>query len=115
MSLLCLIAALSGTPLRQSETAADYARTVGECGQGDVLHDVDRGVGDDKEVYIVKAGCDMLVLTATILSAMSDVDCISSRSVSSLPNVGEHRQAHLSGSLPANSDRRFASVQCFLF
>ena len=50
MFLLCLIAALSGTPLRQAEAADDFARTFGECGQSDVLHTVDGGVGDDKEV-----------------------------------------------------------------
>jgi len=115
MFLLCLIAALSGTPLRQAEAANDFARSFGEFAQGHAIETIDGGVGDDKEVSIPNASGDTYSLAATILLAMSDVDFISSRSVASLPNIGDHRQADLSGSLPASSDRRFAWLQCFLF
>ena len=33
MFLLCLIAAVSGTPLRQAEAANDFARSIGESGK----------------------------------------------------------------------------------
>ena len=115
MFLLCLIAALSGTPLRQAEAANDFARYFGEFGQGDVIETIDGGVGDDKEASILKAGGDAHALAATILLAMADVHFTPFLSVAYLPNIGDHRQADLSGSLPTNSERRFAWLQCFLF
>ncbi|MFO0954755.1 MAG: hypothetical protein U0835_27050 [Isosphaeraceae bacterium] len=45
--LLGLTAAAAGTPLRQSEAAADFARSLAEIDDGDVLEEVDGGVGDD--------------------------------------------------------------------
>ncbi|MCA1685337.1 MAG: hypothetical protein LC745_05015 [Planctomycetia bacterium] len=47
MFLLSLIAALSGTPLRQTEAAHDFAGSVAELGCGDVIEVADGGVGDD--------------------------------------------------------------------
>jgi hypothetical protein len=47
MSLLCLIAALAGSPLRQVEAAGDLARSLAELDGGDVFEAVDGGVGDD--------------------------------------------------------------------
>jgi hypothetical protein len=56
MLVLCLVAALSGTPLRQAEAAGDLARALGELEQGQVIEIVDGGVGDDTNVSILKAG-----------------------------------------------------------
>ena len=47
MLLLCLIAALAGSPLRQAEAAGDLARSLAELDGGDVIEAVDGGVGDD--------------------------------------------------------------------
>ena len=115
MFLLCLIAALSGTPLRQAEAADDFARAFGECGQGDALHTVDGGVGDDKEVSILKAGGDTQSLPATILLSTADFNFASLLPASFLPKFGGRRHADVSGLLPVSSARRFAWLQCFLF
>jgi hypothetical protein len=55
MLLLCLIAALSGTPLRQAEAASDFAHARAELGQ-DHVETIDGGVGDDAEVAVLKDG-----------------------------------------------------------
>ncbi len=115
MFLLCLVAALSGTPLRQAEAANDFVRSFGEYGQGDVIETIDGGVGDDEEACILEPAGDAHSLAATILLAKAHVHFMPSLSVSSLPNIGDYRRAGLSGSLPTNSERRFAWVQCFLF
>ena len=58
MSLMCLIAALSGTPLRQAEAAHDFSHAIAEVGVGDVVDETDGGVGDDAGDTILKAGND---------------------------------------------------------
>ena len=116
MFLLCLIAALSGTPLRQAEAANDFARSFGELwARASVIETIDGGVGDDAEASILKAGGDTHSLPATILLAMADVHFTSPILASSLPNIGDRRRADLLGVLPASSARRFAWLQCFLF
>lgn len=116
MFLLCLIAALSGTPLRQAEAANDFVRLFGEFGQGqkNVLETIDGGVGDDLEASILKAGGDTHSLPATLLLAMADVHFTSPIRASSLPNIGDRRRTDLLGLLPASSARRCAWLQCFL-
>jgi len=50
--LISILAALSGTPLRQAEAAADFARSITDqipCGHVEIP---DGGVGDDAEVGI---------------------------------------------------------------
>jgi hypothetical protein len=115
MFLLCLIAALSGTPLRQAEAADDFARWIGELGQGDVIETLDGGIGDDTEVSIVKVGSDTHFLGATILLARADVYFTPLIPASSLPNIGDRSRADILGLLPPSSARRFAWLQCFLF
>jgi hypothetical protein len=46
-ALLSLVAALSGSPLRQAEAASDFSRTQAETFQADRLESPDGGVGDD--------------------------------------------------------------------
>jgi hypothetical protein len=55
MFLLCLIAALSGTPLRQAEAASDFARTHAELQGGQTIEEIDGGVGDDSGATIRSA------------------------------------------------------------
>jgi len=115
MFLLCLIAALSGTPLRQAEAASDFARSLGELRQGTLFETIDGGVGDDQEESILKAGGDTHSLAATILLEITVVDFTPSVSVSSLPKIGGRRHGDELGLLPASSSRRMAWLQCFLF
>jgi len=115
MFLLCLIAALSGTPLRQSEAANDFARVFGEFGHGDVIETIDGAVGDDEEASILKAGGDTHSLAATIILAVADVYFMLPVPVSSLPSMGVRRRTDRSRSVVASFDRRFAWLQCFLF
>ena len=51
-ALLSLIAALTGTPLRQAEAAADLSRSLVELLQPADLEMPDGGVGDDSGVAI---------------------------------------------------------------
>jgi hypothetical protein len=115
MFLLSLIAALSGTPLRQAEEADDFTRSLRELGQGHVIETTDGGVGDDKEASILKADGHTHALAATILPAMADFYCAPPVSVLALPNLGDHRRADLAGSLPTSPDRKFAWLQCYRF
>ena len=114
MFFLCLVAALSGTPLRQAEAAADYARTVGECERGEVLHDVDGGVGDDKEASILPASGNTQLLPAAMLLAAADASFTSLDSASSLQKIGCHGRVKLLSSRTASSAQRRAWLQCFL-
>ncbi len=54
-ALLSLIAALTGTPLRQAEAASDYARAVSHQCQPSNLQTPDGGVGDDSGVVTLTA------------------------------------------------------------
>jgi hypothetical protein len=57
MFLLCSIAALSGTPLRQVEAASDFVRGLGAPRDTrDILVEPDGGVGDDQNETIRQAG-----------------------------------------------------------
>jgi hypothetical protein len=115
MLFLCLIAALSGTPLRQAEAADDFARSTGELGQGDVIQTIDGGVGDDTEASILKAGIDKHFFSPTVFLAMADVQLPPLITASSLSNIGDQRQTGLSGLQAASSDRWFAWSKCILF
>jgi hypothetical protein len=115
MFMMCLIAAMSGTPLRQAEAADDFARSIGGLGQGNVIETLDGGVGDDTEVSILKAGNDTHVFAANFLQAMADLHFTPLIVASFLPNIGDRGRAALLGPPPAGSARRFAWLQCYLF
>jgi hypothetical protein len=115
MFLLCLIAALSGTPLRQAEAADDFARSIGGLEQGGVIQTIDGGVGDDAEASILKAGIDTHFLSPTVFLAMADVHLPPLITGLFLSNIGDQCRTGLSGLQAASSDRWFAWSQCFLF
>jgi hypothetical protein len=48
--LLCLLASLTGTPLRQSEAADDLSRALAKLFLPATIETPDGGVGDDSEV-----------------------------------------------------------------
>jgi hypothetical protein len=110
-----LIAALSGTPLRQVEAADDFARSHAEAGQGHVIEMIDGGVGDDSGATILKAGGDTHPLPDTLLLAAADAFLSPLLPVLSLPNIDDRRWADRLASLPAGSAQRHAWLQCFLF
>jgi len=115
MFLLCLIAALSGTPLRQAEAANDFARSVAEFGPGDLIETIDGGVGDDQEASILKASGDSYPFAAAIPAAMTVVHFAPPIAASSFTAAGDIRRTDQCRSLSASSGRRFAWLQCFLF
>src|SRR4051794_17693194 len=53
--LLSLLAALTGTPLRQAEAASDFARSLVERLQAADIESIDGGVGDDSGVGTLPA------------------------------------------------------------
>jgi hypothetical protein len=115
MCVLCLIAALSGTPLRQAEAASDFARSLGELGEGHVIELIDGGVGDDTEASILNAGGDMRSLHAVILLELADLPFEPPLVAIAPPDDGGRRLAGLSEALPISSARRFAWLERFLF
>ena len=115
MFLLCLIAALSGTPLRQAEAASDLARTLAGFGAGHVMETIDGGVGDDSGETVLKACVDADLASASIMSATVDWLSQPFLPVLSLPGTDGRHRADRTASLPAGSVRRHAWLQCFLF
>ena len=115
MVVMCLIAVLSGTPLRQAAAADDHVRAIGQYVNGYVLDTPDGEVGDDKDLSVLKDGGDTHSLRAMNLLAMADDYFMASSPFLSLPKIGDRCRADLSGSLPACPGRRFAWLQCFLF
>jgi hypothetical protein len=69
---LALLAALTGTPLRQAEAAADLARSLAELDQGHVIEPVDGGVGDESDATVLKAGHDAGPVLSTLPPATLD-------------------------------------------
>jgi hypothetical protein len=58
MVVVCLVAALSGIPLRQAEAASDFMRSVAELGEEPGIEVVDGGVGDDSGATVLTVRCD---------------------------------------------------------
>ena len=115
MLLLCLLAALSGTPLRQVEAAGDFARRFAESEQGPIIEMVDGGVGDEAELSILKDGGDPASDPSAIFPDLGDVPPSPPASASSRPGIGDRRGDDPSGPLPIGDAGRFAWLQCFRF
>jgi hypothetical protein len=116
MLLLCLIAALAGTPLRQAEAAGDLARSLAEMGGG-VVEEVDGGVGDDAGEAILRAGggpdsSQVMGEPAGDHGASTPIGSTGFRSP-----VGDGRcpAVQPESRAPASSVRRHAWLQHFLF
>ena len=104
MSLLCLVAVLSGTPIRQAEAANDL--TGSHAGSGG-----DHG----SPALILKADPASLL---TWMSGSHPTPKWFSSSVPPLlnpPDTQDRRRAERTPWLPATSGRRYAWLQCFLF
>jgi hypothetical protein len=112
--LLCLLAALTGTPLRQAEAANDLARSLAELDDGDLIEEVDGGVGDDSGVTVQEAANDRALVDASILRA-TDWLIAPPALDQPLPGVIAGRQGDRAIQLLARSSRRHAWLQCFLF
>ncbi len=54
MFATCLIATLSGTPLRLAEAANDFARCVADRDERQNIETIDGGVGDDSGTAILR-------------------------------------------------------------
>jgi hypothetical protein len=115
MVLLGLIAALSGTPLRQAEAASDFARAHAELGQPNTIEMIDGGVGDDSGAAILKAGDDTRPTLAAIQPPTGDASFALVLAASSLPRRAARRWPESSTAIPTRSARRHAWLQCFVF
>jgi len=115
MFLLCLIAALSGTPLRQAEAASDFARSHGQSDQGRAIETIDGGVGDDSGATILRAGGDNHPPLATMLLAAADAFATPLLPALSLSNMQDRRRADPLVTVLTASAQRHAWLQCFLF
>jgi hypothetical protein len=115
MFLLCLFAALSGTPLRQAEAASDFARAVDEMAGEESVETVDGGVGDDSGETILKAGCALDFAGATTPLTTPTGFYQPPRPHLYAPSVGHGRSPDGKTSLPSGSPRQHVWLQCFLF
>jgi hypothetical protein len=114
MLLLCLIAALSGTPLRQAEAAGDFARAWVDVGPGHV-ETIDDGVGDDADVAILKDGGDAPNVGAILPPTAAEPLSAPPRLSMSSTAFGQRCPIDPAAALPPGSARRHAWLQCFLF
>ncbi len=115
LSFLCLIAALTGTQLRQIEAAHDLARSVAELGSGHRIEIIDGGVGDDSGETVVHAGAADHVAGATFLPADPEGLSPPLRPAPSDSGPGDRSRDDRTTSHPAGSVRRHAWLQRFLF
>ncbi len=115
MSLMCLIAALSGTPLRQAEAVHDFSHAIADVGVGDVVDEPDGGVGDDAGDAILAAGNDERSPRTTVTPAVAEG--ISPRHLPSARSFVDYdrRPPGGTGSPISGSERRYAWLRCFLF
>jgi hypothetical protein len=114
MLQLCLIAALSGTPLRQAEAASDFARSRAELGQ-DHVETIDGGVGDDAEIAVLKEGGDTPSFQTIIPLATAEGLLTPLLPLMFSPGFGLRCPSGPPGTLSPSSARRHAWLQCFLF
>jgi hypothetical protein len=115
MFLMCLIAALSGTPLRQVEAANDFARWLADLADDHGIETVDGGVGDDSGDTILKIGCD-----PDSLGAMTPLKTAAGFLSPHLPpsrgpTAGHRCPPDSVATLPTGSFRQHVWFQCFLF
>jgi hypothetical protein len=114
MLLLCLIAAVSGTPLRQVEAAGDFIRSQAELGQ-DHIEMIDGGVGDDAEVAVLKDGGDTSVFHALIALATAEGLLTPLLPPMLSPTYGLRDPSGLAVTFSPGFARGHAWLQCFLF
>jgi len=117
MLLLCLIAALAGSPLRQAEAAGDLARSLAELDGGDVIEAIDGGVGDDAgESILTAGGRTSLHPIGLDVPALGDPSCPPAIAGANSPSDGDIlAPAHPADPLAAHHARRFSRLQTFRF
>ena len=116
MSLLCLIAALAGAPLRQAEAAGDLARSLAERDGGDLVEEVDGGVGDDSGETILESGGPSRSLSVSCAPAPGDGPRMMLPPVAALsPQGGSAGPPDPPGGPISHHLRRRAWLQCLLF
>jgi hypothetical protein len=116
MFLLCLIAALAGSPLRQAEAAGDLARSLAELDGGDVIEELDGGVGDDAGETVLNAGVRIGVDPSMDVPAIDHFPGPSPVSAACpAPRGDETGPPRPSARLAADPARRYAWLQAYRF
>jgi hypothetical protein len=108
--LLSLVAALTGTPLRQAEAAHDFACAIADRLGGDDIKEIDGGVGDDYETAVHRApsGARWILSVGEALPAPLIPRPILRDAFPDLPGDAI-------GDSPPPRARRLALLQSFLF
>ena len=114
MFVMCLIAALSGTLLRQAEAANDFARCVAEFEDDQNIETIDGGVGDDLGSTILKARGPH-TLQAMLPPTMMDGFVTVNLSTVLLPSLWHRNAPDRVTTLSAGSVRKHVWLACFLF
>jgi hypothetical protein len=120
MRLLCLIAAMSGVPLRQAEAASDFVRALGALADaGAALAEPDGGVGDDQAETVLKTDVGQNLQCARAytsdISSATDFPPSLFRGLSvSAPVIPAPREERALW-LPTGAARRQSRLQLYLF
>jgi hypothetical protein len=109
--LLTLIAALSATPLRQAEAAADFARSLSDSESAANIEVTDGGVGDDRAEAITAKFPDQDLTPHSFPGYFQSQSPVDSCNLSQT----HANQADPPPCPPSTASRRRALLQCFLF
>ena len=115
MSVLCLIAALAGSPLRQAEAAGDLARSLSELDGGAVIEEIDGGVGDDSGETILSVGRHTCTDPTSHLASIGQVPAFTAIAPAIPRDVDGLPPARPMGLPSAHRARRHAWLQAFRF
>ncbi len=114
MRLLCLLAALAGSPLRQAEAAEDLAHSLSELGQAYSIEEKDGGVGDDLGSTIVRAS-DVAAPADGLAWLMLDAIVLEHATSPSRHSLDRPPRASLWACGPTDTAGKHAWLQCFRF
>jgi hypothetical protein len=114
MFVMCLIATLSGTPLRQAEAAGDFARFVADLEGCPDIDDIDGGVGDDSGATILNARSDSQSLQPMMTLPLTDSVQLLLR-VKSPTGTTSQLATDRVAMLSVGSVQKHAWLECFLF
>src|SRR5262245_24842200 len=112
--LLCLLAALTGAPLRQAEAADDLSRSLAELLQPATIEPLDGGVGDDPGVGTLEAACHDQMASGRDAEPAAVASLPPLLTAHFSPREARRRREHAPWPPPA-SNRHHAWLQLFLF
>jgi hypothetical protein len=110
---IALIAALTGSPLRQVEAAEDLARSLAELAHHQGVESVDGGVGDEADVATWRATSGPLAAVATAPGPAAGVEALSTNATGRPATGATAAAVRAEGDPGAEASRRRARLQVY--